>query len=469
MALASKLYPYCTQLFGLGRRGAKVAKRANITNRLLERLDPQPQRYDVFDGTVRGFHIRVNPNGVMTYRFKYVAAGRQRVMTIGEHGSPWTADGARKRAEVLRGIVKAGGDPVAQAEAQRAAEAEELRRAITVKQLVERWLDEGPYAAPNKRATSWAHDASRLRRHIIPLLGNVPANALRRADIEKAQRDIRDGKTAIEEKSSKKRGLARVQGGPSIARGAIVSLSACYSWAVAQELVSANPVTNVKKIAAVKRERFLTDGETARLLDTVSAMESEHKLSSQHADTMRLLLLTGARKREISDLTWPEINLTHGVIVLPPDRSKTGAKTIPLNAPAAAILSERANANERLPKRKQSPFVFPAQLSRNIPAQGLQKAWERVRTRANLESVRLHDLRHSYASFAAAGGASMALIAKALGHTQVATTERYAHFGSDPVKQLAEKVGERIVGAQRAAKSNVVGLSGKHRRKADAG
>ncbi|WP_228126708.1 tyrosine-type recombinase/integrase [Candidatus Viadribacter manganicus] len=435
-----------------------MTKKVNITNRLIERLTPRAERFDIFDGTIRGFHLRVHPNGSMTYRLKYVADGRQRAMTIGEHGAPWTADAARTQAEVLRGIVKAGGDPLARAEALKAERMEQRRRAITVAQLIERWLADGPEAAPNKRAVSWEHDASRLRRHIVPLLGNILAGDLRRADIEKAQRQIRDGETATREKSAKKRGLAVVRGGPSIARGAIVSLSSCYGWAVAQELVDANPVTNVQKLAAVKRERFLSDKETAKLLDTLTAMQDERSLSKEHADVIRLLLLTGARKAEISELAWSEVDLVHGVIKLPPARSKTGEKAIPLNAPAAAILAERSAQNDRLAKKGRSPVVFPAPTNSKMPATGLQKAWQRVRTRAKLGNTRLHDLRHSYASFAVAGGASLALIGKVLGHTQVSTTQRYAHFGADPGKELAERVGKRILGTREQKNDSIVKL-----------
>ncbi len=414
-----------------------LAKRANITKRIVDALQPQAVRYDVFDGALRGFHVRVHPSGAKVYRLKYRSAGKQLVMTVGEHGAPWTAEAARSRAEVLRGVVKDGGDPVADKEARQIAIAESRRRALTVGELVEKWLTYGRAAAPNKRDSSWAHDASRLRRHIVPLLGVYPASSLRRADIEKAQQDILEGKTAADVKT-KKRGRAIIRGGRAVARGAIVSLSSCYSWAVAQELVADNPVTKVKKLAPTKRERFLSEKEAAALLDALNAMEAERSLPKYYADAIRLLLLTGARKREITELEWSEIDLKRGLIKLPPARSKTGEKLIHLSAPAAAILSA-CPQGER--------FVFPAPTDPTRPAQELQKAWQRVRSRAGLASLRLHDLRHSYASFAVAGGASLTLIGKALGHAQVATTARYAHLGEDPVKQMTERVGQTIMGS----------------------
>ena len=439
-----------------------------ITNRLLEQTKPNEKRFDVFDGALRGFHVRVHPNGVMVFRLKYLFGGKQRVYSIGEFGAPWTLEEARRRAEVLRGVVRSGRDPVAERSAEQSAKIEEQRQAITVAQLIERWLSDGPAAAPNKRAISWEHDASRLRRHIVPLLGKLPARSLRRADIEKAQADIRDGETAAMVPTGKPRGLARVSGGPAVARGAIVSLSSCYSWAVEQELVAENPVKRVKKLSAAKRERFLSDNEVADLLEVLKVREARRELSDVHADAIRLLLLTGARRGEISNLEWAEIDFDNGVVKLPPARSKTGEKTIPLNAPAIAILKRRALRNERLAKRDRSRFVFPAPTNHKMAATGLPKAWGRVRIAASLPGVRIHDLRHSFASFAVAKGASLALIAKVLGHAQASTTERYAHFSQNPAKELSELVGHHIINAKGGDRKTrrVEGIERRARRKA---
>jgi integrase len=416
-----------------------MAKRPNLSKRSVDGLEPRGAPYDVFDGALKGFHVRVHPSGAKVYRLKYSVGGKQRAMAIGEHGAPWTPDSARNRAEVLRGSVKDGGDPIAERAAKTSALAEAERRAISLAALIERWLEEGKAAAPNKRQSSWEHDASRLRRHIIPLLGKVPANKLKRADIERAQQDIANGKTAVDERTGK-RGRAIVRGGRAVARGAIVSLSSCLSWAVAQEILEDNPVVKVKKFAPVKRERFLTGEEAARLLRTIQAMEAENSLSPSHGDCFRLLMLTGARRREVSNLSWAEVDLERCHIKLPPSRSKTGEKIIVLNSHAAAILAGRKGTGM---------YVFPSSRGPKSPMQDLQKPWDKVRRRARLSDLRLHDLRHSFASFAVADGASLSLIAKALGHTQIATTERYAHLGDDPVKQLAERVGARIAGARK--------------------
>lgn len=230
-----------------------------------------------------------------------------------------------------------------------------------------------------------------------------------------------------------------MRGGRAVARGAIVSLSSCYSWAVNQEILEDNPVSKVKKFAPAKRERFLAAPETTRLLEVINTMEAERALAGIYADSIRLLMLTGARRREIAHLAWSEVDLDRGHIKLPRSRSKTGEKTIPLGSHAAAILAARL---------RKGRYVFPSARYPDRPAQELQKAWQKVRAKADLPDVRLHDLRHSYASFAIADGASLYLIGKALGHSQISTTQRYAHLGDDPVKQLAERVGAKIMGGR---------------------
>ncbi len=410
-----------------------------LTKRVVEALPtPRAGFKDHFDAELRGFHVRVFASGRRSYRLKYSVHGRQRVATIGEHGSSWTAEQARDQAESFRKIADRRRDPIEErAEAER-AEAEARRRAITVRELVDRWLIEGRAANPAKRESSWATDARKLRRHMVPLLGDIHIQNLTKGDIESAQAKIAAGATKLDEKTGF-RGRAIVRGGRGAARSAVMSLSACLAWAVDQEIITANPALRVKKEKPRRRERFLSETETATLLDTLSAMEGERKLLPVFGDMIRLLLLTGARKTEIQALRWSEVDMTRGSIVLPRERSKTGEKMIPLNGPASSILAQRS---------PRQGYVFPSPANSRQPADGIQKAWERVRRRAMLDDLRLHDLRHSFASFAAAGGASMPLIAKALGHSQTSTTERYTHLSHDPVRALSEKVGKRIMSAQ---------------------
>lgn len=159
----------------------------------------------------------------------------------------------------------------------------------------------------------------------------------------------------------------------------------------------------------------------------------------QFAAAIRLLALTGARRSEILELRWAEVDLERARIVLPRDRSKTGEKSIPLNSAACALIAEWK-------VKKVNDYVFPGRGAKG-PLVGMSHRWEVVRDRAKLPELRIHDLRHSFASFAVANGASLFLIGKALGHTQAATTERYAHLADDPVRGVAESVAQQILGA----------------------
>ncbi len=416
---------------------------AKLTKRSVEAITPPPKggQAELWDTDLGGLHVRVMPSGRRVYRLKYRSAGRQVIVTLGEHG-PITAEQARERARALVGAVAEGRDPAAERKAAVAAAAEERRRALTLADLVERWLTEGADAAPNKRQSSWDTDARKLRNHIVPLLGKIPVRNLTKDDIAKAQRAIADGKTARDAKT-RLRGRSIVTGGAGVARSAIMSLSACLSWAMDQEIIAANPVARVKKLPKRTMGRFLSEAEAARLFDTLSAMEAEGAVQRVHADVVKVLLLTGARRSEIANLRWDEVDLGRGLLTLAPGRHKSGGaqgvKHIALNAPAAAVIAERPCIGA---------FVFPAPLAEKKGCDaGLGKAWERIRSRADLQDVRLHDLRHSFASFGAAGGASLLLIGKALGHSQAATTARYAHLGNDSVRDLAEKVGARIMGS----------------------
>jgi integrase len=428
--------------------------RAKLTKRVVEAIPvPAQGQTEVWDTDLGGLHVRVMPSGRRVYRFKYRSARRQVIATLGEHGVI-TTEQARERARTLAGAVAEGRDPTAERKAKVQAAREQARRAVTVAELVERWLVEGRDAAPNKRESSWVSDASKLRRHIVPLLGHVQARDLTKDDVARVQRAIAAGKTAADEKT-RPHGRAIVKGGAGIARAAIMSLSACLSWAMDQEIVTSNAVARVKKLPKRKMERFLSEAEAARLLDTIAVMEDDHMLLPVHGDVFRVLLLTGARRGEIAGLRWDEVDLGRGLATLKAERHKAGGhagtKHIVLNAAAASIIAKRP---------RDGALVFPApsdamRRDKGLPEQGcnaaLAKAWQRVRAQADLPGVRLHDLRHSFASFGAAGGASLLLIGKALGHTQAATTQRYAHLGHDPVRDLAEKIGQRILNARLSA------------------
>ncbi len=225
--------------------------------------------------------------------------------------------------------------------------------------------------------------------------------------------------------------------------------SAMFAWGIEHGLVETNPFGGIKLNRAPVRERFLSKDEAVMFLDAIADLQSKSLLSDTFADALRLLLLTGARKTEILGLRWSEVDLLRNVLVLPPERTKAGGKTgerrVSLSAPALEILSRRIARSDAEMPATGSFFVFPAARG-DGHAIGLRRALTKVCAKANLEGLRIHDLRHSFASFAVADGASLFLIGKLLGHANARTTERYAHLSNDPLQEAADQVGRRIMG-----------------------
>lgn len=427
--------------------------RATIGKRVVDAVATPPKGEEIWlwDTELKGFFLRVYSTGRKVYAVKCRAAGRQRIHTIGVHGSPWTPEEARGEAkEALRRASK-GEDPNAEKKA--------AKEALTVEELIDRYLDEGPATKPAKRASTWAIDASNLNRHIRPLLGRKIANDVTKADASRAIRDIEDGKTAKDEKT-KARGRARVTGGAGTARRTRITVAAMFAWGLEHGLTAANPFKGVKLAAAPVRERFLSKAEAGALLDAVAELQAEKGISGEFADALKLLLLTGARKTEILGLRWSEVDIERRQLTLPPERTKaggaTGARRIILSPPALAILAERRKSVDSARRRAkatgeafaESDFVLPASRGKGH-AIGLRRAFVKACAKAKLSGVRVHDLRHSFASFAVADGASLFLIGKLLGHASARTTERYAHLSGDPLQDAAAMVGRRIMGGER--------------------
>ena len=288
-----------------------------LTKRRIDAFESDRDEAFLWDSEVKGFGVRLRSSGSLTFIVKYRMGSSVRRHTLGKVGSPYTVDEAREAAVELLRVVKSGEDPM---KAKRAYNA-----AITVDQLIEAYLHEGRISKPDKRESSWRADASVLHRHVSPLLGHRLARDLGRRDLEKLQADVLTGKTARNEKT-RSRGLAIIRGGPGAAGTTIRSTAAMLAWAVVQEIIPFNPSIGVKKIATRRRERFLSTAEAHHMIDTLAELVAAEEIPEGHAVIIRLLLFTGARKSEILNLTWGEVDLERGRILLPWHRSKTGEK-----------------------------------------------------------------------------------------------------------------------------------------------
>ncbi len=400
-----------------------------ISARTIAAVRPGERDAYLWDIELSGFGLKVTPAGTRTYLVQYRIGGRggrTRRVTIGRHGSPWTPDSARKRAKEVLGEVANGGDP--------AEERAQARGDPSVAQLCDLYLAEG---CATQKPSTLVSDRGRIERHIKPLLGRRMVRAVTRSDIERLMQDVAAGKTACDVKTGP-RGRAIARGGKGVANRTVALLSTIFAFAVNRRLRPDNPATGIKRFRSQKMERFLTPAELARLGEALEAADDADENPSA-ISAIRLLALTGCRKAEILSLRWEHIDWERSCLRLPD--SKTGAKVVPLGAPALELLGS-------LPRWDGNPYVLPSNKSAGH-FDGLQRVWARIRERAKLPDVRLHDLRHSFASIAVTGGDSLYLVGKVLGHRQARTTERYAHVADDPLRAVADRTSRQIAAAMK--------------------
>jgi integrase len=421
-----------------------------LGKRIVDAARPTGRDTVLWDRDLKGFGLRVKPSGakswIVAYRTR--AGGEPRKMTLAKIGV-LTPEEARAEAKKVLGRVAHGQDP--------ARERKDARHDLTVSDLCDVYLKEGPVARPRKKPASWAIDQSIIVRHIQPLLGRRTLRTLVRADMERFQHDVTEGKTAVDVRT-KPRGRARVTGGLGAGARSTGTLSAILSFAVSRGMRPDNPAKGVRLNELRRRERFLTTEELARLGEALMVAEREG-LNPRMVDAIRLLLLTGARKNEVLGLQWDWIRFERSELRLP--ESKTGAKTVPLGAPALKLLAN-------IKRVDGSPWVFPAGRG-DGHLTGLRAGWKRIASAAGLRDVRLHDLRHGFASVAVADGSSLYLVGKVLGHSQARTTERYAHVGADPMRVVADRTSRKIDAALRGRGDDTKVVRLKRRRSREAG
>lgn len=424
---------------------------AKLTKRFVDAVKPDGRDTIHWDDELPRFGLRVKPTGAMAFVLQYRnTQGRTRRFALGRVGE-MTPEEARTKARRLRQSVREGADP--------SAARHDRKADPTIADLVDLYLKDGPAAKPAKKASSWATDASNLRRHVVPLLGRRHLSALTKADIQRFQRDVTDGKTAADERTGKKRGRAIVEGGPGTAARATVVLGAMLQWAVAQGHRADNPAKGVKLNKLPRRERFLSTGELAKLGDALAAAEQEG-VNKRSLAALRLLLMTGCRKNEVLSLQWENVDFEHAALRLPD--SKTGAKVVPLGAPALTVLAALKPVDDKPRDPARPNYVFPAARGEGHHL-GLPAIWRKIAKAAGLHGVRIHDLRHGFASIAVADGSSLFIVGKVLGHTQAATTERYSHLDLDPVRAVADRTSRKIAAAMLSGGGDVVGLDDKRR------
>ncbi len=373
-----------------------------ITKRSVDAIKAGGTDTVYWDGELTGFGLRVRRSGRKSYVVQTRIAGKLCWFTIGPHG-PLNPDQARARALEILASAKKGIDP-RDADARREAEP-------SMADLGRRFLEE--YVPVHCKPSTREEYRRSVRLFVDPVIGELRVPEVQRKDIAALHHGLRD----------KPYQANRTLGVLS----KMFSLAEVWGW----RPDGSNPCRHVKRYKEHKRERFLSPEETERLGQVLRDVEED--MHSAVA-AFRLLLLTGCRMSEIRDLRWEYVK--DDCIELPD--AKTGGRVVPLGPEARAVLSA-------IPRDEDNPWVIAGRLP-GSHLTDLQRPWRRIRKQAGLEGVRIHDLRHSFASRALALGESLTMIGKLLGHTQVQTTARYAHLARDSIQTAAARITGSIGG-----------------------
>lgn len=376
-----------------------------ITETLVKKLPCPPNGNRIlYDSKLKGFGVRATSGGAKSFVLNYRSGGRERRITIGGYPE-WSAAAARKEAVGLKRRIDLGEDPLARRNEDRAA--------ATVSELCALYEERH---LPKKRPSSQRDDRSIIERVVKPRFGRVKVAALRFIDVEAMHRDLS-------------------QTAPYAANRAVALISKMYSLAIKWGLATDNPAKGIDRNVEQPRARYLDLGELERLF----AVLDKHP-NVMAANAVRLLLLTGARRGEVLSATWDQFNLETGVWVKPAATVKQARlHRVPLSGAAVDLLRDMRAAN------LTSQFLFPSSRS-DAPLADIKKAWASIGKLAGLTGVRLHDLRHSFASHIVSAGNSLPIVGALLGHTQAQTTQRYAHLLDQPLRSATEQFGKSIQG-----------------------
>jgi integrase len=395
----------------------------------------------LWDGDVKGFALRVTSGGAKSFVLDYRADGRQRRFTIGSYPD-WSVQAARQCAKELKREIDQGRDPM--------GERHEGRSAPTLLDLWERYQAEH---LPRKAPRAQADERSIWEKIILPRLGKLKLSAIDHAAIDALHRDI-----------------TTIRGTPVRANRTIETLRKAFNLAIRWNWCERNPASGVRRNPEDKRSRYLTKKEIAALVQALN----DHS-EPMSANAIKLLMLTGARRGEVLGATWAMFDLDNGVWTKPSAHTKQRRlHRVPLSGPALRLLTELKEEAARKARKdgvSMNPYVFPG--ANGKPLTDIKRSWTSICLKAGLieqvpkkarngkplngkdgkpvmvaqPSVRMHDLRHSFASILVSAGASLPLIGQMLGHTQVQTTQRYAHLYDDPLRKAAETVGEVVASA----------------------
>ncbi|MGX0978262.1 integrase [Roseovarius sp. MBR-51] len=395
----------------------------NLTDSFVQGLVPNPKRNQIYyDSRVKGFGVRITAAGAKSFVLNYrTRSSRQRRITIGSFPI-WKTAAARHEAARLRRDVDIGLDPL--------DERDRERNQVRFDELCHQYLD---YSAPPRlRQSTYNSYKNMIAQEIAPALGTRFLSEIVHEDIVKLHQKItRRGK-------------------PYHANRVLALLSRMFNLAIRWNLCTDNPANGTEKNQEIKRQRYLSTDELQAL-----GVCLERFPDQQAANIVRMLLLTGARKGEALAARWEQFDLKVGVWTKPGAMTKQKTEhRVPLSGAAVRLLQDiQAGLAE------DEEWVFPSK--KGTHREDIKSAWRKICEASGFmeivetphgkylvkHTVRVHDLRHTYASLLASAGHSLPIIGALLGHTQTATTARYAHLLDDPLRAATEKVGVLLGGS----------------------
>jgi integrase len=397
-----------------------MVNRLKLNEKNVREAENLGRDYQIFDTDVRGFSITIYPSGNRAFALDYRIGGRQRRMTIGRWPE-WNTVAARERAKELRRDIDEGFDPLSLRES--------AREAPRISDMITRYLEEHtPHLAPRNAADQ----QTIMHKLVAPDWGNRLVTEITKADVEKLLSKIAAGRArpSKAKPNNRARKLQGVKPTPVRANRVGEVLRKMFSLAVGWGWRDDNPASGFRRRLENERERFLTPEEIGRLAKALDAADDQRA-----AGIIRLCMLTGARVGEVRQARFEQFNLDLGSWSKPAATTKQRKiHRIPISNEVATIVRQR-----QLLVPSGNPWLFPSDTP-GQPVQEIRRFWKAIQTEADLPGVRVHDLRHTFASLLVSGGASLEMIGKLLGHTQMQTTQRYAHLMDSPLREGLDTV-----------------------------
>ena len=378
--------------------------KVNLTKKLIDNFDSKKNEQVFYDTKITGLHLKISPSGKKIYYLYFrTKCGEQKRPKLGEFGII-TIEQARDLSRVMLGEISKGNDPTKKNKWDN----------FTLTQFYK--VFEKNHINKNLKPSTAKTYNSLITSAILPVLGKKRLNIIKRVHVENMM-NINNNH-------------------PTTANHALALLKLMFQKAQLWEMLTAttNPCANISKFKTQIKDRFLSNEEIGKLVHTLNHFEISSLAPQNGITAIRLLMMTGCRKNEIVMLRWDELCLNEGILKL--KDSKTGKKEVILSENAINILEEVPN--------NCSDYVFPGKDGIK-PIQGLQKIWERIRNKANLKDVRIHDLRHTFASIAVSNGAALYEVGKLLGHASIQSTQRYAHLERSKLRESLNKFSDKLI------------------------